>query len=111
MVGLVPEETPLAEVSNTVRLAYVGVALYLSRFDSPYIKPYVFRNGGVGESTITCNLAAIAAARDLRTLVVDLDPQANSTRYLLGAAAEGLTSTVTEFFDQMINFKLRPKGA
>ncbi len=45
MVSLVPEETPLAEVSNTVRLAYVGVALYLSRFDSSYIKPYIFRNG------------------------------------------------------------------
>jgi ABC-type tungstate transport system permease subunit len=45
MVRLVPEETPLAEVSNTVRLAYVGVALYLSRFDSSYIKPYIFRNG------------------------------------------------------------------
>jgi hypothetical protein len=45
MVRLVPEETPLAEVSTTVRLAYVGVALYLSRFDSSYIKPYIFRNG------------------------------------------------------------------
>ena len=45
MVRLVPEETPLAEVSNTVRLAYVGLALYWSRFDSSYIKPYIFRNG------------------------------------------------------------------
>ncbi|GAB1391969.1 ParA family protein [Rhodocyclaceae bacterium] len=75
------------------------------------MKRVVFnQKGGVGKSTITCNLAAIAAARGTRTLVVDLDPQANSTRYLLGAASDELESTVTEFFDQMLNFKLRPKA-
>ena len=75
------------------------------------MKRVVFnQKGGVGKSTITCNLAAIAAARGARTLVVDLDPQANSTRYLLGTAAEEIESTVTEFFDQMLNFKLRPKA-
>ncbi len=75
------------------------------------MKRVVFnQKGGVGKSTITCNLAAIAAARGARTLVVDLDPQANSTRYLLGAAADGLEASVTEFFDQMLNFKLRPKA-
>ncbi|MDX9707840.1 MAG: ParA family protein, partial [Azospira sp.] len=68
------------------------------------------QKGGVGKSTITCNLAAIAAHRGIRTLVIDLDPQANSTRYLLGAAADGIESSVTEFFDQMLNFKLRPKA-
>lgn len=73
------------------------------------MKRVVFnQKGGVGKSTITCNLAAIAAQRGARTLVIDLDPQANSTRYLLGSAEpEG---TVTEFFDQMLNFKLRPKA-
>jgi len=75
------------------------------------MKRVVFnQKGGVGKSTITCNLAAIAAARGRRTLVVDLDPQANSTRYLLGNAAGELEGTVTEFFDQMLNFKLRPKA-
>jgi chromosome partitioning protein len=76
------------------------------------MKRVVFnQKGGVGKSTITCNLAAIAAARSgARTLVVDLDPQANTTRYLLGAAADTLENTATEFFDQMLNFKLRPKA-
>lgn len=81
------------------------------------MKRVVFnQKGGVGKSTIACNLAAIAAAKGgrkgqgARTLVVDLDPQANSTRYLLGADAEGLENTVTGFFDQVLNFKLRPKA-
>jgi chromosome partitioning protein len=73
------------------------------------MKRVVFnQKGGVGKSTITCNLAAIAAARGARTLVIDLDPQANSTQYLLGDAANNLELTANQFFDQMLSFKLRP---
>lgn len=75
------------------------------------MKRVVFnQKGGVGKSTITCNLAAISADRGARTLVVDLDPQANSTRYLLGQGADELTATAAGLFDQMLNFKLRPKA-
>ena len=74
------------------------------------MKRVVFnQTGGVGKSTITCNLAAISAARGAKTLVIDLDPQANSTRYLLGDAADALEISATEFFDQMLSFKLRPR--
>ncbi|MBL8446218.1 MAG: ParA family protein [Zoogloeaceae bacterium] len=67
------------------------------------------QKGGVGKSTITCNIAAISADRGQRTLVVDLDPQGNTTQYLLGAAADDLDLSLADFFDQTLNFKLNPK--
>jgi chromosome partitioning protein len=49
------------------------------------MKRVVFnQKGGVGKTSITCNLAAIDAATGYRTLVVDLDVQGNSTFYLVG---------------------------
>lgn len=42
------------------------------------------QKGGVGKTTTTINLARAACLRRMRTLVVDLDPQANATSTMLG---------------------------
>ena len=68
------------------------------------------QKGGVGKSTITCNLAAISAQQGQRTLVVDLDPQGNSTRYLLGNATEAGFEGMAGFFEQTLKFMVRPKA-
>lgn len=49
------------------------------------MKRVVFnQKGGVGKTSIACNLAAISAAMGHHTLVIDLDVQGNSTHYLVG---------------------------
>ena len=62
------------------------------------------QKGGVGKSSITCNLAAISAARGKRTLVVDLDPQGNSTHYLMGRPAAELENNVADLLEQTLSF-------
>ncbi len=69
------------------------------------------QKGGVGKSTIACNLAAISTWHGLRTLVIDLDSQGNSSRYLLGADAPDDQPNVAQFFEQSLKFTLRDKPA
>lgn len=64
------------------------------------------QKGGVGKSSITCNLAAISAHEGKKTLVVDLDPQGNSTHYLLGKPASALRDTAADLLEQTISFKI-----
>jgi len=65
------------------------------------------QKGGVGKSTITCNLAAISASQGMRTLVIDLDPQGNSTSYLLGQATSSEQPSVAGFFEQPLSYSFR----
>jgi len=67
------------------------------------------QKGGVGKSSITCNLAAISASKGKRTLVVDLDPQCNSTHYLLGNNVEPEV-TAADYFNQTLKFNLVSKA-
>ena len=71
------------------------------------LKRVVFnRKGGVGKSTITCNLAAIAANQGKNVLVVDLDPQANTTAYL-GHDGKDNVVGIAEFMESTISRNYR----
>jgi len=64
------------------------------------------QKGGVGKSTIACNLASISASRGRRTLVIDLDPQGNSTHYLLGSEVPPDEQTLHGLFSDMLCYTL-----
>lgn len=60
------------------------------------------QKGGVGKSSIACNLAAVSAAQGYRTLLIDLDSQANSTHYLSGLSGEDIPQGIADFFKQTL---------
>ncbi len=74
------------------------------------MKRVVFnQKGGVGKSSITSNLAAISARNGIKTLVVDLDTQGNTTQYLLGQPLHEIENTVADLFEQTVSFNLFSK--
>jgi chromosome partitioning protein len=64
------------------------------------------QKGGVGKSSIACNLAAISAARGMPTLVVDLDPQGNTSQYLLGDRYDDADDGIGAYFRDCLSFRL-----
>lgn len=69
------------------------------------------QKGGVGKSTITSNLAAIAATQGRRVLVIDLDRQGNTSRYLMGEALDEGAAGSAGFFESTLKFSVRPPAA
>lgn len=67
------------------------------------------RKGGVGKTSISCNLAAMSAANGLRTLLIDLDIQGHSSEYLIGKEYLKLEDNAATFFKQHLAFFGREK--
>jgi cellulose biosynthesis protein BcsQ len=69
---------------------------------SGYIISVVNAKGGVGKSTATCNLGAALARQDKKVLVIDMDPQGNSTSILSPGEAP-IIHSLYEYLDGTVS--------
>lgn len=67
------------------------------------------QKGGVGKTSIASNLAACFASRDLNTLIVDLDSQANTSHYV-GESSPTPRKTISDFFEGTLGLGLFSNG-
>lgn len=65
------------------------------------------QKGGVGKTTTNINLAACLALKGKKVLILDIDPQGNTTSGM-GISKKGLEKTM---YEVLINDKLAPKDA
>lgn len=73
--------------------------------NKPVVRVVFNQKGGVGKTTLAVNLATCAALRGKRVLLIDTDPQANSTSYLLGPEAEP-SHTLAHFYESCLGIHL-----
>ena len=64
------------------------------------------QKGGVGKTSITCNLAAALAEAGRRVLVVDLDSQSNTSQYLLGEKYLDCKRNISDFFESTLKINI-----
>ena len=58
------------------------------------------QKGGVGKTSVTVNLACcLADTFKQRILIVDCDPQAKSTKYLMGEREDEVEDTITDYIE------------
>src|SRR5208282_1839010 len=82
----VPRGTFLSSTFHVKHIAYRKKSLIHSNFSGGFRLARVIaianQKGGVGKTTTTVNLGASLAASEKRTLIIDCDPQANTTSAL-----------------------------
>lgn len=76
-----------------------------------YVISIINLKGGVGKTTMTVSMAEILAGHfDKRVLVIDLDPQTNSTTMLIGEKAWQAANREGRTLAPLFQDSLRPKG-